>query len=172
MSESVFEEYRRSLRPNDDETLEHHGIKGMHWGVRKSEKERAASRAASEQRKGDKAAAKAKKAYAKEQSYKNKVHSAQVQRKTIADKYRPVGQTDKGRLQVARRGIAGHMPVIGGVKTLSKKKTQLLIDQMDMNIDYKKLSKDQYDRVRAGQKILDEMSSYKYRDVTKMYKDE
>lgn len=172
MSESVFEEYRRSLRPNDDETLEHYGTKGMHWGVRKSENERAASRAASEQRKGDKAAAKAKKAYAKEQAYKNKVHSAQVQRKTIADKYRPVGQTDKGKLQVARRGFAGHMPIIGGVKTLSKKKTQRLIDQMDMNIEYKKLSKDRYDRVRAGQKILDEMSSYKYRDVTKMYKDE
>lgn len=37
MSESVFEEYRRSLRPNDDETLEHYGVKGMHWGVSKAE---------------------------------------------------------------------------------------------------------------------------------------
>ena len=172
MSEPSFDDYRRYIHEHEDNVLSHYGTKGMHWGVRKSEKERAASRAAREQRKGDKAAAKAKKAYAKEQAYKNKIHSAQVQRKTMADKYRPVGQTDKGKLQVARRGIAGHMPFTGGVKTLSKKKTQLLIDQMDMNINYKKLSKDQYDRVRAGQQILDTMSSYKYRDITKMYKDE
>ena len=143
--------------PEAGSALAHYGVKGMHWGVRRDKAERAANRA--------------RKIAAKAEKRAGKIEAARANRKTIADKYKPVGQDANGRVMIKRRGITGHLPISGRVKTLSKRKTQLLIDQMDLNINYKKASRDRFDRGRVADKVLSEMAAYKYRDLDKIYKD-
>ena len=80
-----------ALIASPDDTLAHHGVKGMHWGSRKPTYRKISPQGVSEGR-------------------------------------RP-------KLVVKPRGIAGHIPVVG--RKLSRRKTQRLIDELDLNFRLK-----------------------------------
>lgn len=112
--------------------IAHFGVKGMRWGVRRADKRAA------------------------------KIHKLRMKKKTIADKYRPVGTDKRGRAIVKRRGILGFGRPS---KVLNVRKTQKLIDQIGLDINYKKAARDKFTRKRLTEKVLDEMAAYKYTDI-------
>ena len=80
----------------------------------------------------------------------------------LHNKYRPVSSTPEKGLVVQRRGIAGHLPFVGGKKKLSANKTQKLADQLGMHIRVKDVKK--HDRWMMGQSIMAEMTKRHYQD--------
>lgn len=102
-----------------DAMLEHHGVKGMKWGVRK---------------------------------------------KAIHNKFRPVGLDKKGRVQIQRRGIAGHVPIVKRTRKVSKRKMQRILNELDMNIKWSEVQRREYDRYRIGEQVVDEMTKRFYQD--------
>lgn len=87
-----------------------------------------------------------------------------VRKNTIHRKFRPLGQTEKGKIQVQRRGVAGKLPVVGRKRTLSNKKTQRTIDELGLNVKWNEVRKRDYDRVRIGEEIMQEMTKRYYQD--------
>lgn len=91
--DGVTEDDILALIASPDDTLAHHGVKGMHWGSRKPTYRKISPQGVSEGR-------------------------------------RP-------KLVVKPRGIAGHIPVVGRKRKLSRRKTQRLIDELDLNFRLK-----------------------------------
>lgn len=87
-----------------------------------------------------------------------------VRKNTIHRKFRPVGQTEKGKIQVKRRGVAGKIPVVKRTRNLSNKKTQRTIDELGLNIKWNDVRKRDYDRIRIGEEIMNEMTKRYYQD--------
>lgn len=78
------------------------------------------------------------------------------------NKYRVAGHSPDKGIQIKRRGVAGHIPIIGRKKKVTKRKLQKLSDQMGMNIKAKDISK--HDQWIMGQKIAEEMTKRHYQD--------
>lgn len=121
----------------------HYGVKGMKWGVRR------------ELRKKEKA-----------QRRKSQIEADRVARTTIADKYRPIGVTKRGKMIIKRRGPLG---LITPRRKLSRRRAQLLIDQIGLNVEYKKLRRDRYFRNQVAERVLTEMAMYRMRDAKQHY---
>ena len=138
--------------------LQHYGVKGMRWGVRKSRTP------------AEKALRKQQKIEAKKIHRESDILKKQSTRRTMADKYRPYGISGRGRVQIKRRGVAGHLPIVGRPKTLSKKKTQRLVDEMSLNLNVDRAFKDKYTRSLIADEILRSMATYRARDVLEEYR--
>jgi len=74
-------------------------------------------------------------------------------RKAPSEKYRPVGVSDSGKIQVKKKHI------LARTKTLSTRQTQKLADALGLkDISYKKASRDPYVQSLVNDRILSELA--------------